>query len=361
MNRKEKKETTINESTGNVHPELPNDPQLPSVTVLVRSYHRKESMLELVTMLLKQDHPDYEILVVEQSEWTESERAPLDKLSLEDSRLRILYRKPLGLGGCRNEGLKHANKEILLSFDDDDLPLGTQVVSRHARNYLDPTIVAVTGRHVYTPDEKCGYSNRRRARQRCLKYNFFGYPHAYCRFDERVKSVDWLHGTNGSIRVEVARRTGGWGPSTENDEHTLCLPLQNKLGPGERLIFDPAIKMLRRKTIPGGAAVQYAGPRHTFASWHRYYHHLVIPNKGFKAWSIYPVFPLVTVFTTLRWIWKDSAGYSGVTHKLLHSFYSFVIWPLWYLAEFTRFSVHPLHGQANSARPQSPPGSHPHS
>lgn len=301
-------------------------------------------MLKLVDALLNQDHPDYEILVVEQSEWSEVERAPLDSLAAQDSRLRALYRKPLGLGGCRNEALKHATKEILLSFDDDDLPIGNQVISGHARNYLDPSVVAVTGRHVYSVNEECGYQNRSQARRRCLRYNFFGYPHAYCRFDERLESVNWVHGTNGSIRVAVAHRVvGGWGVSTENDEHPLCLPLQNQLRPKERLVFDPSIKLLRSKDIPGGAAVRFAGVRRTFANWHRYYHHLVIPNRKLKSLAIYPMFPIVSAFSTLRWIWKDSLSYTRFEQKLFVSLRTILIWPIWYLLEFTRFSVHPLH------------------
>lgn len=309
---------------------------LPAVSVLVRSYHRHEHLLKLVEALLNQDHPCYEVLVVEQSEWDEDKRAPLDALAERDARLRVTYHAPLGLGGCRNEGLRQARYPILLSFDDDDIPLGERVISGHARNYLDPKIVAVTGRHVYTPDEECGYASRAQARRRCLRYNFFGYPHAYCRFDERIESVNWVHGTNGSIRTEVAKRIPtGWGQSTENDEHPLCLPLQDKLEPGERLVFDPTIKLLRSKDIPGGAAVRYAGPRRTFASWLRYYHRLVIPNRRRRSLPIYPIFPLASAFSAARWIWKDAMCYEGTPQKLAATALTIFAWPLWYLADLS--------------------------
>ncbi len=320
----------------------PLEQPLPAVSVLVRSYHRREHMLKLVEVLLQQDHPCFEVIVVEQSEWSAEERAPLDTLAAQDPRLRVLYREPLGLGGCRNEALRHARHPILLSFDDDDLPLGDRVISSHARNYLDPNIVAVTGRHVYDPDEKCGYGNRTRARRSCLRYNFFGYPHAYCRFDERIESVDWVHGTNGSVRTEVARLVGGWDVSTEHDEHPLCLPMLNQLKPGERLVFDPSIKLLRSKDIPGGAAVRWASPRRTFSNWHRYYHHLVIRHRPGRSIPIYPIFPLASAFSTARWILKDAKCYNGLGQRIAAMAITLVSWPVWYLAEILGRSVHPL-------------------
>src|SRR3954454_13455809 len=149
---------------------------LPAISVVVRSYHRRDNLLALVQALLAQDYPEFEVVVMEQSEWSALERAPLAALERADPRLRVLYSKPLGVGGARNAGWKAARFEIVLSIDDDDLPLGRDLIRGHGENYLDPNVVAVTGRHVYSPEERCGYRNRRRARRRCLRYNFFGYP-----------------------------------------------------------------------------------------------------------------------------------------------------------------------------------------
>src|SRR5690349_11882835 len=172
---------------------------LPSVSVVIRSYKRPELLLKLLQALLAQDHPDFEVIVMEQSGFAPELRARFDALAA-DARLRMMYSEPLGVGGARDAGWRLARKEIVLTIDDDDVPLGTDFVSGHARNYLDPTIIGVTGRHVYSPDEVCGYTHRDRARRRCLHYNFFGYPYVYCRWDERVESVQWVHGSNGSLR-----------------------------------------------------------------------------------------------------------------------------------------------------------------
>src|SRR5688500_13465002 len=111
---------------------------LPSVSVVVRSYKRRDLLLHMVDVLLSQDHPDYEIVVMEQSEWAPEERRPCDEREAADPRLRMIYSKPLGVGGARDAGWRYARKEIVLTIDDDDLPLGTDFVRGHAENYLDP-------------------------------------------------------------------------------------------------------------------------------------------------------------------------------------------------------------------------------
>ena len=195
-------------------------------------------------------------------------------------------------------------------------------------------MVAVTGRHVYSIGEKCGYGSRRRARRLCLRYNFFGYPHVFCRFDERIESVDWVHGSNGSVRKSVIERVGGWDArSTEHDEHPLCLPLQNMLKPGERLVFDPSMVLLRRKDIPGGAAVRFDGPRRIYRMWFRYYHRLVLKHRPLRSVLLYPIFPLASTFTATRWIWTDSMVHQGLGPRLGETIKTLAASPFWYAAE----------------------------
>ncbi len=105
---------------------------LPSVSAVVRSYKRRESLLALVEALRAQDHPDFEIIVMEQSGWSAEERRPLDAMAVEDPRLRVIYSEPLGVGGAREAGWRQARKEIVLTIDDDDLSLGTGFVRGHA-------------------------------------------------------------------------------------------------------------------------------------------------------------------------------------------------------------------------------------
>ena len=306
---------------------------LPTVSVVIRSYNRYQRLLRLLDALENQDHPDYEVVVIEQSQLLPEQRAVLDARAAAEPRLRILYSAPLGVGGAREAGWRAANREIVLAIDDDDLPLGKSFVSAHARNYLDRSIVAVTGRHVYSVDEKCGY-NRKQARRRCLQYNWIGYPGVFCRFDERLESVDWVHGTNGSVRKSVIERVGGWDSrSTENDEHPLCLRLLHQRKPGERLVFDPTAVLLRTKEAPGGAAVRFDGPRRIFRMWIRYYHGLVMKYRPLPSPLLYPIFPLAASWTALRFIWVDSQLHRGIISRLAATATTALLLPIWYASE----------------------------
>ncbi len=311
--------------------------ELPSVSVVVRSYKRHASLLQIIDALRGQDHPKFEIVIIEQSGFGAEQRAPLDALESEEPRLRIVYSEPLGVGGAREAGWRQAGCEIVLTIDDDDVPLGLDFVSGHARNYLDATVVAVTCRHVYSADEVCGYGSRRRARRLCLRYNFFGYPNTFCRFDERVESVQWVHGSGGSVRRSVIERVGGWdAQATEHDEHPFCLALQAQLRAGERLVFDPRMLLLRRKDIPGGAAVRFDGSRRIFRMWIRYYHDLVMTHRPVRSVLMYPIFPLASTFSATRWIWTDSMFHRGVLDRLSDSGRTLALSPWWYGAELAR-------------------------
>jgi GT2 family glycosyltransferase len=307
---------------------------LPGVSVVVRSYNRYPYLVRLLEALEGQDHPDHEIVVIEQSQLLPEQRAFLDGLAAHNPRLRFVYSPPLGLGGSREAGWRAATKEIVLTIDDDDRPLGKSFVSGHARNYLDPTIVAVTARHVYSEDERSGYHNRARARRQCLRYNWFGYPHAYCRFDERVESVDWVHGSGGSVRLSLIRRVGGWDArSTEHDEHPFCLRLKRHLRAGERLVFDPSVLLLRTKDAPGGAGLRFEGSKRVFQMWIRYYHGLVMRHRRAVALLCYPLLVLAAVYSAYRYIWRDSKVHQTRSQRWADTVRTSFLLPAWYARE----------------------------
>ncbi len=102
----------------------------PRISVIVATRDRPEGLRALVTTLLKNDHPSFEVIVVDQS----AEPAELPR----DPRLRYLHR-PGTVGKSRglNEGIR-ASSAPLLAFTDDDctvhfdwLRLGEAMLERH--------------------------------------------------------------------------------------------------------------------------------------------------------------------------------------------------------------------------------------
>lgn len=281
-------------------------PELPSISAIVRSYNRLDACLELLDVLQAQDHPDFEIIVIEQSDAaTPAQRAALEARAEADARLRIFKHPPLGPAGARNAGWRAARKEIIVFCDDDDLPIGAGWLRAHAALYADPDVIGVSGREVMRPDETCGYGDRRAAERGCLAYGFFGYPTVYCRLDVRVDPVDWLHGGNASVRLSAVRAVDGWFEAMwDHEEHSFAFKLRRHLKGRQRLIFDPGPVVLRRKDIPGGLARGEQRPVEIHHRWFRYYHRLFGPFHLPRFLLFYPIFAALPLGLTLFWLWK---------------------------------------------------------
>ena len=307
---------------------------LPGVSVVIRSYNRLDSCIELIEGVLEQEYPNFEVIVVEQStEYSNKQKTTLSELTDNHSNLKIFYSPPLGPSGARNSGWRSASKEIVLFMDDDDLPLGNDWILKHALNYEDKNIVGVSGREVLVPDEKCGYKNRRRALSRCLSYNFFGYPQVYCRLDEGVDPVEWLHGGNASIRRSTIEAVGGWDEYfQDHEEHSFALALASKLSAGQRLIFNPSPVILRRKNITGGLDRRFQSTGLIYQNTFVYLHRLVSKYFPFRFIALYPLYLILMTFVTVRWIWKDSHQHKTFGTRLLGSIIAIVSSPIWWIS-----------------------------
>jgi len=302
------------------------------VSIVIRSYRRIPATCELVAAVLAQRYDRFEIVIVEQT----ADAPPEEKARLQafaaDPRVRILWSGPLGPSGARNVGWQAARYDLVLFMDDDDLPIGQDWITGHAENYRDPSVVGVSGREVNRVGERCNYGLRWLARAWCMAYDFIGTPHVYARFDERVDDVDWLHGGNASIRKTWIERVGGWDPSfTDHEEHSFCWRLltARKAG-GERLVFDPAPVMLRRKDIGGGLDRRKTNVESTFRRWHRYYHTLVRAHRPVRFWLLYPAYVVVPFFMSVRFVWGDSDAHRSFGARLGQTLLAILRWPLWY-------------------------------
>jgi GT2 family glycosyltransferase len=312
------------------------------VSVVVRSYRRLDALVELLDALAEQTHPTFEVVVIEQTpDPTPTQAAALAarEAAWEARRpgaLRVLRHPPLGPAGARNAGWRAARHPIVLFIDDDDLPLGAGWIGAHAAHYADPLVLGVSGREVHTPGEVCGY-RRATARRRCLRYNWLGHAYTYCRLDERVDPVDWLHGGNASARRDAIERAGGWAEGfTDHEEHSFAFRLARVCRPGERLLFDPGPVMLRRKDIPGGLGRRTAGAKETFARTFDYYARVV---AVYRPWRTRLLAPAVAVWITgvaVRWIWKDSQAHQTLALRALASLGVLLAAPAWLVAGVCR-------------------------
>ncbi|MGQ4649236.1 hormogonium polysaccharide biosynthesis glycosyltransferase HpsN [Lyngbya aestuarii] len=118
----------------------------PSISVIIPTYGREETLRDTLEDVLKQDYPAFEILVVDQTPLhTTQIQAYLEGL-VQTHRISWFRLQWASLPGARNYGVRRASGEIILFIDDDvQIPVG--YLTAHARNYQENAAIgAVAGR-----------------------------------------------------------------------------------------------------------------------------------------------------------------------------------------------------------------------
>lgn len=227
-----------------------------NASVIVRSYNRIPALLELLDKLRSQTYSSFEIVVVEQStDYEATDWEKLEEICTEDQRIKLLKYDPLGGPKARNEGVKKASGEILVFVDDDDLPVSDQWIEKHVEAYNDEKLVGFTGQHIFEGNDGDPYVSWLRwfIRRSCMSYNWLKFPYTFAQFNDDVRNVEWLHGTNSSVRRKWALKAGLWDTHVKNqDEHSFAFKLQPLLVDGYRLDFRKEPALIRRMDIEGG-------------------------------------------------------------------------------------------------------------
>ncbi|QDQ91307.1 glycosyltransferase [Rhodococcus sp. WB9] len=89
----------------------------PSVTVVVCTRDRVDSLKVALESILSLDHPDYDVIVVDNASRTDATQRYVTELG--DPRVRVVTEPRPGLSRARNAGVRAANTEIVAFTDDD--------------------------------------------------------------------------------------------------------------------------------------------------------------------------------------------------------------------------------------------------
>ena len=294
-------------------------PEAPlQVSVVVRSYNRAGLLVRLLDELLAQDHPSFEVVVVEQStEVPAAEGARIAELE-RDPRLRVLRHPPLGGARARNVGARAARGDILLFIDDDDLPDGAGWIAAHAALYGDPNCLGATGRHVHSVGESVPYRSPARARRRCLRFSpLLKLPWTYVRHDSRVVGVDNVHGTNGSMRRSCLERFGGWDEDTRiEDEASFGFRVTRGRRAGEYLLFDPSPVVVRGQEVGGGLAKRFMSAGGYYDRLLHFCQRIVGRYHPWRVRLLFPLYLLVVWGWTVDWLVNESVGHRTAARRI---------------------------------------------
>jgi glycosyltransferase involved in cell wall biosynthesis len=286
------------------------------VSVVVRSYRRKEALKELVARLREQRYPSFEIVILEQSEDPDLVR---ELESLADPRIRVVVSAPTNPPAARNRAIRHASGEVILLIDDDDLPIGDDWIERHADNYADPLCMGVVGRLVGDPAKVAPPKFPRVVRHFAMRYTMFKDTRALAYNTVRKEGIDFLIGSNASVRRSLIERIGGWDEGIPmNEEQSFAIKFAQQRREGEKFVFDPRPLMWRRTTVPGGL------DRRRGDDWHMrelearlfYYEHVVGYYFGRRYRTLKPLFWLRGIEQVLVWIWDADNGHRPFAERL---------------------------------------------
>jgi len=298
------------------------------VSVIVRSFKRPRQLQELVGRLLTQRYAQFEVIVLEQSDDPEL----VNRLeALSDARLRVIVSHPLNPPAARNAALRHARGEVVILMDDDDLPLGTDWIERHVRNYDDPGCMGVVGRWVKDPERPSAPRFPRLIRFLALRFTVWKDTVGFAHNSLRKEGISILLGSNTSFRRSLLRRLGGWDEGiVMGEEQSFAFKFARHKRPGEKLVFDPTAAMWRRTDIPGGL------DRRGGDDWFMrdlesrlfYYRHVVAHYFPYRYRLLFPLFWLRGIEQSFVWVWDPDNGHRPFWARLSASVQLLVRFPV---------------------------------
>jgi len=212
------------------------------VSLVVATYGREQVLCETLAALFEQRHPDYELIVIDQTPVHE----PSTEQFLANNRHRLrLHREIIpSLPRARNVGLSLAAGDVVLFVDDDVLPENEHLITHHAGCYDDPKVGAVAGRVIepLPPNAPPGVA-RVDVFGRIVS-NFTG---------EQPAEVETAKGANMSVRRNAILAVGGFDTRYVGnailEETDACYALR---AAGWRILFEPRASLRHLRASAGG-------------------------------------------------------------------------------------------------------------
>lgn len=127
----------------------PNQQIAPTVSVVIPSYNRRDSMLALLTDVFRQEHQNFEVIVVD-------DQSPDDSVaSIRESfpQVRLFVNEANGGPAVsRNRGIHEAKGEIIVGFDSDVTVPDPNCLCKVERHFEEMPQAAGLAFHLIQPD-----------------------------------------------------------------------------------------------------------------------------------------------------------------------------------------------------------------
>ena len=232
---------------------------LPLISVIVPTYGREQILIDSIHDVLKQDYPQFEILVIDQTQEHKLETIKALEQLEQENQISWLKVNWASLPGARNYGVRHSKGEIVL-FIDDDIKLPSGYLKAHANNYQNnPQIGAVAGR-VFDRMKLADYANKSRNDYRIdylppeAMHPGIAWYHIDLVHTTKPQRVISARGCNMSFRRDVFTKHGVWFDerfrgSAVREESDFCLRLRKT---GYQIWYDPEANLVHLGEETGG-------------------------------------------------------------------------------------------------------------
>lgn len=254
------------------------------VSVIIPTYNREKCLIDTIDCLLKQNHPHYEIVVIDQSDVISEEKKA--QLKAHPEKIRFFHISERGRSLAKNYGILQAKGDLIL-FCDDDILVESNFLETHVAIYKkDPKIAAASCRLVEEGDPTIAVAIP-------LRTTSFGklVNKPYSTSSGYVTS---LNGGNMSFKREVIKEIGFFEEAFEGtsmvEEPDMAYRIVQR---GYKLYFDASVTVKHFPQVNGNIAYM----RTKRAEWfYFYFFNLLI---FFTKYNRLLNLPLVFVYTIL--------------------------------------------------------------
>lgn len=184
-------------------------PDAPVVSIVMASYRRLPLLKPALGSALAQDHPSYEVLVVDDGS-DEETRAWLGSMQARDPRLRVIYQEHLGVATARARGVAEARGTLVCILDSDDT-LAPHALTRLTEEFRahPETVLAYSSIMEYRPNGAMKvqrypvFSSARRMLRAILLSPRVPFKHSGTMFQRRVAVELGSYDRNLPCKVDI--------------------------------------------------------------------------------------------------------------------------------------------------------------
>jgi GT2 family glycosyltransferase len=241
------------------------------VSLIIPSYNREELLVGTLRAAFAQDHPDLEILVIDQTK----QHLPETQAFLDANKGRFTRITPdfASVTKARNEGLRRTRGGIIV-FTDDDVSFEPGFITAHVAAHADGTDI-VQGRVTE-------HGSRRPSQPTWLNDSLrFKGGDNY----DRDGVTNNITGCNFSITREVIERIGFF------DENFKGVSVREESDYARRAVkaglsfkFSAKAALFHHRSLTGGVGT---GVKNNFFEKSYYYCELMFAKKHFSPWTVF--------------------------------------------------------------------------